>query len=268
MGVAPERMILEIGDLSHRGEGVGRWQGLVVFVPGAVPGDRVRVTAVEGKKNYLRGRLEEILEASPRRARPRCRFFGRCGGCHLQHLEYPWQLEYKTRLVYNVLRRLGGLPEPPVLPTLGMARPWYYRNKAEFKVGVRGGRLVLGFFAAGTHVVARGHEEPLECHLLDHDLMSLARTCEESLNRHPELHAVREVTLRKAVTGETMVVLEGAGPAGHPAVGRLAEALAERAGVTTVVARHGGKVEVIFGPGYITEHLEDLVFRLSAPSFY
>jgi len=266
--VVPEHMVLEIGDLNHRGEGVGRWHGMVVFVSGAVPGDRVRVTAVEGKKNYLRGRLEEILQGSPRRVRPRCPFFGRCGGCHLQHLGYPWQLEYKTRLVYNVLRRLGGLPECRVLPALGMERPWYYRNKAEFKVGIRDGRVVLGFFAAGTHVVARGHEEPLECHLLDHDLMALARACEEFLNRYPELHAVREVTLRKAVTGETMVVLEGAGPVGHPAAGRLVEALAERAGVTTVVARRGGKVEVLFGPGYITERLEDLVFRLSAPSFY
>jgi len=266
--VVPEGMVLEIEDLNHKGEGVGRWQGMVVFVPGTVPGDRVRVRAVEGKKNYLRARLEELLEASPRRVRPRCSLFGRCGGCHLQHLDYPWQLEYKTRLVYNVLRRLGGLPEPRVLPALGMDTPWYYRNKAEFKVEEREGRPVLGFFAAGTHVLARGHEEPLECHLLDHDLVALARACEEFLNRHLELYAVQEVTLRKAVTGETMVVLEGAGPVGRPGAGRLAEALAQRAGVTTVVARRRGRVEILFGPGYITERLEDLVFRLSAPSFY
>ncbi len=283
-GVQPgEQVVLEVEDLSHSGEGVGRWQGQVVFVPLAVPGDRVRATVVEVKKKYLRARLEEVLVPGPARCRPRCPSFARCGGCHVQHLPYDYQLQYKTRLVRDSLERIGRLTGVKVLPILGMDNPWYYRNKVRFHVAHRDGRLALGLYAPGSHALGHWMARDAVCHILNGELNNLALMIECLLNKYREglLDGSRtllsDVTLRKAVaTGETMVVL--ATTKDHwPRQEELAGELAGTGRVTTVVRQtaalpggelDAGRTRTLYGRGYITDRLGGLVFRLSATSFY
>src|SRR6266478_250402 len=104
-----DTLALTIDDLAFGGEGVGRADGYVIFVPGGVPGDRVRVRIEQARSRYGRGRIESIEEPSPHRVEAPCPYFGRCGGCRLQHISYPAQLALKSKQVTDVLERLGDL---------------------------------------------------------------------------------------------------------------------------------------------------------------
>src|SRR5213594_3225140 len=104
-----ESLELAIDDLAFGGEGVGRVEGYVLFVRGAVPGDRVRVKVVEARSRFGRAAIESLESPSPDRVEAPCPYFGRCGGCRLQHLSYPAQLAFKEKQVRDCLTRIGGL---------------------------------------------------------------------------------------------------------------------------------------------------------------
>ncbi|MGE5576360.1 MAG: 23S rRNA (uracil(1939)-C(5))-methyltransferase RlmD [Syntrophothermus sp.] len=144
---------LEITGLTHSGEGVGRREGFAVFVPGALPGERVKARITEVKKNYATALLDAIFQPSPERQEPVCPVFRKCGGCQLQHLKYEAQLSYKRQLVVDALNRIGKLDLDRVVVhhTLGVADPFHYRNKAQYPVGFRGGRVVTGFYTTRSH---------------------------------------------------------------------------------------------------------------------
>src|SRR5258705_13375860 len=109
---------LTIDDLAFGGEGVGRADGYVVFVPGGVPGDKVRVRLDQARSRFGRGVIEGVEEPSPHRVEAPCPYFGRCGGCRLQHVDYSAQLAFKAQQVADVLARLGhvtGLELRPIV---------------------------------------------------------------------------------------------------------------------------------------------------------
>src|SRR5256712_8483500 len=99
---------LTIDDLAFGGEGVGRVQGYVLFVRGAVPGDRVRAKVIEARSRFGRAVIESLDTPSADRVEAPCAYFGRCGGCRLQHLSYTAQLGFKEKHVRDCLERIGG----------------------------------------------------------------------------------------------------------------------------------------------------------------
>lgn len=142
---------LTIDNLSNMGEGVGRIDNWVVFVPGTLPGERVRARVYRNDKNCSSADLVEILEPSPQRVKPVCPVYGYCGGCQYQHLEYEAQLKWKTEQVADLLRLQAGL-QLPVLPAIPSPRTYAYRSKItphfhkpkDAKVGN------IGFLRAGS----------------------------------------------------------------------------------------------------------------------
>ena len=129
-----DALVLTIDDLAFGGEGVGRADGYVVFVAGGVPGDRVRVRLEHARARYGRGVIEALEAASPHRAEPPCPYFGRCGGCRLQHVAYSAQLAFKQKQVADVLERLGDLAGFDLRPIIGAPEIYGYRNKMEFTI--------------------------------------------------------------------------------------------------------------------------------------
>lgn len=136
-------LVLQLDRIAFGGEALGRHDGQVIFVPGALPGERARVRLIEHRRDYARGEVMEVLEESPRRTRPACPYFGSCGGCQWQHADYAAQLQFKRQIVAEQLQRIGGFPdaEDLVRPTIGMVWPWQYRNQVRFSVGRRFGEL-------------------------------------------------------------------------------------------------------------------------------
>src|SRR5437899_11508820 len=146
---------LTIDDLAFGGEGVGRVQGYVLFVRGAVPGDRVRAKVIEARSRFGRAVIESLDTPSPDRVEAPCAYFGRCGGCRLQHLSYTAQLAFKERQVRDCLERIGGLGTFELRPILAAPDPYGYRNKMEFTV-VRSGdgdRPAIGLHQADRYDV-------------------------------------------------------------------------------------------------------------------
>lgn len=150
MSTVGERLDLVIEGLSHAGEGVGRADGMAVFVPKAIPGDHVQARIISTKKTYARGLIEDILRPSSERQEPPCRYASDCGGCQLQHMAYAGQLYWKREQVRDALERIGGLAAD-VEPVRGMAYPFRYRNKAQFPVQLVNGELAMGFYRPRTH---------------------------------------------------------------------------------------------------------------------
>src|SRR5262245_16856806 len=149
-----ESLVLTIDDLAFGGEGVARADGYVVFVPGGVPGDRVRVRLEQARARYGRGIIEEVEQASPHRTQAPCPYFGRCGGCRLQHIDYPAQLSVKAKQVADVFERLGDLRGFELRPIIGAPEIYGYRNKMEFTVARARGPatgLVIGLHEADRY---------------------------------------------------------------------------------------------------------------------
>jgi 23S rRNA (uracil1939-C5)-methyltransferase len=133
---------LHITDVAFGGKGVARTDGKAVFVPYVIDGESVRASITREHKKFLEADLETILTASPHRVEPPCSYFGRCGGCVYQHIEYEHQLALKWRQVKETLRRIGGLKEPPMRPFVPSPIEYGYRNR--ITIHVHDG--VIGFF--------------------------------------------------------------------------------------------------------------------------
>lgn len=147
---------VEIEDIGHDGEGIGKVEGYTLFVKDAVIGDHVLAGITKTKKNYGYARVEKVLTPSPFRVEPKCSFYRQCGGCQIQAMSYERQLAFKQDKVRNNLIRIGGFDENFVdsvmEPIIGMEEPWHYRNKAQYPVGCdKNGRLITGFYAGRTH---------------------------------------------------------------------------------------------------------------------
>ncbi len=147
---------VEIEDIGHDGEGIGRVEGYTLFVKDAVIGDCVLAKIIKTKKNYGYARLEKVVTPSSFRVEPKCRFHRQCGGCQIQAMSYDRQLVFKQDKVRNNLLRIGGFTPEQIdgvmEPIVGMEKPWHYRNKAQFPVGYdRNDTLITGFYAGRTH---------------------------------------------------------------------------------------------------------------------
>jgi len=199
-----------INGYSHQGEGIGRINSFAVFVPGTILAEKVKVKITEVKKNFARGRLEEVILSSPHRIKPLCSVYHLCGGCHLQHIAYEKQLEMKKRIVENALDRIGN-QNIKASPTIGMKDPWRYRNKGHFQVNQEKRGVRLGFYKAGSYdfVPASG------CLLFSLQINKLVSYLEEQLslqkvtvyNSKTERGNLRNILIRESrSTGETMII--------------------------------------------------------------
>lgn len=135
-------MEMLITGVTSQMQGVGRaLDGRAVFVPGALPGERVEARPIREKARLIEATLERVLEPSPHRVRPPCPYVGVCGGCAAMHMDYQTSLILKGERVSEALRRLGGVEGAGVLPVIGMEVPFRARNKAEY--AIEGGHIGL-----------------------------------------------------------------------------------------------------------------------------
>ncbi|MEO7000279.1 MAG: 23S rRNA (uracil(1939)-C(5))-methyltransferase RlmD, partial [Ktedonobacterales bacterium] len=281
------------------GDAVGRHEGRAIFVAGGLPGELVRARFTRERGSYARAALVEVLRASPDRVAPRYPELADSGGFQWQHLAYPAQVAWKSRIVRQLLMRVGHFANPPVAPTLGMpagADPWRYRTVAQFAIGPAG---EIGFRRMESHTVIDMPTCPIVHPTLD-ALYQRVRGWLRSTWGEAAADYVERFTLRVAIaapgaSGTTdvmgnpgnqrawdaysdaevgLLTLEarpgGALDAfgGPEAVGAaICEAAPALAGVV-ILGMAGGRGRVVVGQDFVHEHVLDRRFRISAGSFF
>jgi 23S rRNA (uracil1939-C5)-methyltransferase len=184
---------LRIDSLAHGGDGVGRLDGRVVFVPRTAPGDRIRAERTSEGKRELRARVVELIEPGAGRVAPPCPHYERCGGCQWQHLDMETQLSAKRATLHETIARLGRVPrdEVPSIETLPSPQPWRYRRRARFHVGENGH---LGYIGRdGREVV-----ELSSCHLLSDGLEAMVLSVSRAMASWASRSQVRTVEICEA----------------------------------------------------------------------
>jgi 23S rRNA (uracil1939-C5)-methyltransferase len=234
-------MVIKAEDAVYGGYVIAR-DGGVVFIRGAIPGELVEVSVTERKRDYSVASVTGILEPSEQRVKPRCGYFGRCGGCQLQFVAYEKQVSMKKHVLADCLERIGGFQAELLEPVAGS--DFHYRHRAQFKVSREG---EVGFFREGTRDVA----PVAEC-------LVMVREINDALREiiHSGVSGIREIHI---TSGDCLVALiKGAG---------FNENLAEtfiRAGFAGVAFED----DSYRGSGHVTLDLEGLKYTVSPWSFF
>ena len=172
-------MLLNIEKLIYGGDGLARLpadergRGKAVFVPFVLAGEKIEATLTEQKASFARAKVESIVEASPHRVQPGCRYFAACGGCHYQHASYAHQLEIKKEILRENLRRIAKLElssEIQVHPS----PPWNYRNRSRLQVQGRP-EFAAGYFKFASHELLPVEECPISSPLINQGIAALWR---------------------------------------------------------------------------------------------
>jgi 23S rRNA (uracil1939-C5)-methyltransferase len=279
---AGETQVIEITGLGHSGEGVGRLNGFTVFVPYALPGEKVQAKITTVKKTYAKARLDKVIESAAHRVNPRCRIFEQCGGCQFQHMDYSAQLAAKRQTVVDAVTRIGKIDGVEICATIGADNPWFYRNKMQFPVGADSKGLVIGCYAQGTHNIINT-DNCLIQHEVNNEIVKAAREILASLNIQPYDEntgkgVVRHVLGRVGTaTGEVMVVLVTATDQLPHRDLVISNFQAKIPGLVSIIQNVnsertnvilGKRTRTLWGKDTITDRLGDFLFNISAVSFF
>ncbi len=149
-----DRVSIKIDSIAFGGDGVGRLDNFVVFVPFAAPGDELEIEIIQRKKKFARGKILRIINPSDKRVNPLCVYYGNCGGCCYQHINYETQLAIKKNQVVDAFEKIGGITAPPVYEVIPSPRAYHYRGKAKLHAGKVAREKNFGFMdISGAQVV-------------------------------------------------------------------------------------------------------------------
>ena len=193
---------LKIEDVAFGGKGVAREQGKAVFVPYTIEGELVSAEIVREKKQFAEAELVEVKQSSPNRVAPECPYFGRCGGCAYQHIDYQHQLAIKWRQVRDALQRIGKLKDVPMRPIIPSPRQYAYRNR----ITVHAQDGVIGFFRRDSHRLIDIERCPISRDEVNHALAEL-REQKHVRDGHYTLRAASEPRVFSQVNDEVAQAL-------------------------------------------------------------
>lgn len=274
--------VVEIIDNGFEGEGIAKIDGYTIFVPNAIKGEKVKILIVKVLSSHAFGKIIEVIEASKYRVESDCSTYKRCGGCNLRHIKYEKTLEMKQNAVQSLVNKTLN-NKIKVSKVVGMENPFYYRNKAQYPVGLdKNGNPVIGVFANRTHEIIQIQD----CKIQHKESEKIAKYIFDLWNKK-NLSIYSEATgkglLRHIVikigfkTNEIMCILVINGKDIPNEVQIIRTIINEFPNVKTIVKNINtkntnvilGKKNInIYGAGTISDKLGNLVFKISPLSFY
>ena len=268
-------------DLSFEGKGVVKLSYGTVFVDGLFPGEEAEIEIQYKRAGNYFGKVYRLITKSKDRIQPRCGVCTACGGCQLQQLSYPAQLEYKKHKVEDALRR-HNLENIKVLPVIGMDNPYEYRNKIQVPIGRDPhGHIVSGFYRQGTHKII-----PIEkCEIEDHratKVISVIKQLMKEFKYAPydedqQTGLIRHVLIRTSYHYDEMMVTLVTRLDEFKGKNNFVKELIKRCPITTVIQNInsrdtnvilGEKERVLYGPGHIKDSILGVDFLISSKSFF
>ncbi|WP_196893204.1 23S rRNA (uracil(1939)-C(5))-methyltransferase RlmD [Aureivirga marina] len=288
---------IEVIDAGARGKSVAKApDGRVIFLTNTVPGDVVDIQTGRKRKAYFEGKAIKFHKLSEKRATPVCKHFEYCGGCKWQHMDYPYQLEYKEKEVINNLTRIGHLDLPEVTPILGCKTIYNYRNKMEFSFSssrwltfeeIESKEEVSNRNACGFHISGMWDKilDIDECHLQEDPSNEIRNFIKnygieneiEFFNPREHTGMLRTMMLRIASTGEIMLVIQFYQEDKEKREALLEAVLNKFPQITSLQYVINGKANdtlydqdiiLYHGRDHIFEEMEGLKFKIGPKSFY
>lgn len=274
--------IVCIDSLNSAGEGVGKYEGLPLYVEGALPGEEVEVQITACRKQSASARLLKVLKPSPDRIEPLCPLFGRCGGCQIMHLSYSKQLLFKRNKVLEAFQKQGLDVASSTAACLGCESPFFYRNKVQFPCVSGDEGPLLGLYAKGSHTLIdvptcfvhhRLGEEVYEQvrHLLKNSAV-------QAYDPTKKTGTLRHVLIKSALQTKQVLVVLVTNGLPDEALMKLAQSIRASCSSVRGVVHNLQEAEgnVILGKNYtlltgeeqIEETLCGLTFQISAASFF
>lgn len=276
-----DKIELTIDALTSEGSGVGRYNGLAVFVRGTVPGDKIIAHIIKRSKHYAVGIINKILSPSPQRTESDCPYSQKCGGCSFRHMTYEEELRYKKSRVQDALSRIGHL-DIKVEEIIGAQKLNHYRNKAQYPVEISDGVLSAGFYAYKSHRIIPCHNCQLQPAEFEKGLGAFSEWIKkENITSYDEQTGrglLRHIYFRKGfATGEIMAcaVINGDSvPNAQLLISLLRKnvdglksiALNLNKEKTNVIL--GKQTRIIWGEQHIQDRLLGKTFLISPNSFY
>ena len=259
-----EEYIVTCIDDTDLKSGVVKIDDMVVFVPNLLIGEKAKIKIVKVNKKYAFGIIIQLLEPSINRQELTCEVAKTCGGCQLQHMKYAYQLDYKYKHVKKLFEDIE------VKPILGMDNPWYYRNKAQFPVKIKDGKVQMGFYRQHSNDVVTCKE----CKIQDHMINKVF----SFIQKHITLEMaqdLRHVFIRHSSTDEIQVVFIGKS---EKNIISLSDQLKNTfANITSIVFNYntrndnvilGDTYKVLYGNDYIIEECLGNKVKLHFKSFF
>ena len=280
--VKNEKYVVDIIDNGFEGEGIAKIDGLTVFVPGSIKGEKCEILIVKVLASHAYGKIVNIIKKSENRKESDCATYKRCGGCSLRHMTYEHTLKLKRQVVQNLVNK--GLKEKvEVLETIGMENPYNYRNKAQYPVGLNSdGQPEVGVFAQRTHTII-----PIQKCLIQTEIsQKIAKTIidfvkEKNIqvyNEENQKGLLRHIVIKVGkYTNQVMCILvlnDSKFDQEQELVKLLCEKYPE---IKTIVKNINnkntnvilGKENInLYGNGYIEDKLGEYIFKISPMSFY
>lgn len=266
---AREEVTLTVEQMAHKGAALGRLEGRVGLIDYAIPGEEVRAVVRRGKRDFFEGEAVEVLRAAPERVTPPCPYYGPCGGCQWQHIDYAAQLAFKRGVVEEQLRRIGGLDLP--VEQIHSGQPWAYRHSAAIALG-----HAAGFRSRHTRWEIEIHRcliaHPAISALL-HDLNGLIAREEIANFRGKvwlEVKVVHPTGRRDdAAIQAVLKGIAGIAPEGDDALTTLLDRIAALPGVWSLAYRRPkGETIPVKGPLNAPVLVADRLYQLPAGSFF
>ncbi len=272
---------VEVTGITHEGLGVAKVDNFPIFIKNALPGESINVKVIAIKKNFAVGKVLEIYKENEFRVEPKCPIYHECGGCNLQHLSYFGQLQIKTNMVKETLKRIGNI-KTTVHECIGMENSWKYRNKTQVPFGLNNNEVVAGFYKQNTHDIIDMESCDIQDKTTDEIINYIKKLSKKyHLIPYDELtHSgnLRHIIVRFGfVTNEymvTFVIKENTINNEKELINELTIKFPMIKSIILNINNQktntimGDKTKVLYGEEYIYDLIGDVKFAISSSSFY
>ena len=277
-----EEYVVDIIDNGFQGEGIAKIDGITVFIPNVLKGEKVKIKILKVTSSYSFGKVLEIINKSPNREKEDCVTYTRCGGCTMRHINYETTLEIKKNSVKSTLKKALGR-EIEILDVIGMENPYNYRNKLQYPIGIsEEGKPAMGVFAERTHRIISTKECRIQNNLtqkIANDIFKLI--LENNISVYNEKickGSIRHIVIRIGKkTNEIMITLVTNTKEVENIDKLVKNIVLKYPEIKTIVKNINSKNtnvilgntnEILYGDGYIYDYLGDYKFKISPMSFY
>ena len=277
-----QEYIVDIIDNGYEGEGIAKIDNFAIFIPGALKGEKVKIRIVKVLTSHAFGKVIEIIEKSENRQEVDCTTYKRCGGCNLRHIKYEQTLKIKQNMVQSLVNK-SLKQKNQVEKTVGMEKPFHYRNKAQYPVGLnKQGEPIIGVFANRTHevipieqcLIQKSISQEIAKFIIEYIKKEKISIYDEKTGKGLIRHIVTKVGIK---TGQIMCILVINGNSIPNEQNLVKELLANFPNIKTIIKNINekntnvilGKENInLYGNGYIEDILGDYIFKISPLSFY